>query len=83
VKLTERDRLCLAYLDGLMEATAQMIGRHIWGAATKKGGSNLAGIGAAVAGRLRKRGLVARVPELNAWQITASGRRALSEAKEG
>jgi hypothetical protein len=77
--VTERERICLAFLDGLMEANARTIGRYVWDHSAQKGGSNLGSIGGAVAGRLRKRGLVAYLPDLNAWRITREGRAALNE----
>lgn len=77
--MTDREYLCLRYLDQLMEADAFTIGRYVRTNILdpKTGGSNLSAIGGAVAGRLRKRGLVTFLPDLKAWRITASGREAL------
>lgn len=77
--MTERERLCLEYLSPLMEADTHMIGRHVRANLLDpaKGGSNLSSIGAAVVGRLRKRGLVIQIHDLNAWRISAAGRQAL------
>lgn len=77
--LTERERIVLAYMDELLFASAAQLGRHIYDTATDKGGSNLASIGAAVVGRLRKRGLVAYLPDCGMWRITPAGRLALKE----
>lgn len=77
--MTDREYLCLRYLDPLMEASAFTIGRYIRTNLEnpRSGGSNFIAIGANVAGRLQKRGLVTRLPDLNAWRITAAGREAL------
>jgi hypothetical protein len=75
--MTDREFLCLQYLDHLMEAPAISIGRYIFANQAKPDGSNLSAIGAAVCGRLRKRGLVTWLPDLRAWRITAAGREAL------
>lgn len=77
--MTNREYLCLRYLDQLMEADAFTIGRYIRINVLdpKSGGSNIPAIGAAVAGRLRKRGLVTFLPDLKAWRITTAGREAL------
>lgn len=77
--MTEREYLCLRYLDHLMEADAFGIGRYVRANMLDpaSGGSNLPAIGAAVAGRLRKRGLVTFLPDLKAWRITSTGREAL------
>jgi hypothetical protein len=77
--VTERERICLAFLDDKMEATAAMIGKAIYNqiSSRHRGGSNLIAIGANVAGNLRKRGLVVRLSDLRAWRITAAGREAI------
>jgi hypothetical protein len=79
--VTDREYLCLRYLDHLMESDAFAIGRYIYANLEnpQSGGSNLPAIGAAVAGRLRKRGLVTFLPDLKAWRITTAGREALRE----
>lgn len=75
--MTPREYLCLRYLDPLMEADAHQIGRYIYANQEAPAGSNISAIGGAVVGRLRKRGLVIRISDLNAWRITAAGREAL------
>jgi hypothetical protein len=74
--LTFRERVVLGYLDALMEAPAIVIGREVY-ARDRSGGSNLTAIGAAVCGRLRKRGFVTNIRDLGSWRITATGRAAL------
>lgn len=76
--MTPREYLCLRYLDPLMEADAFSIGRYIYANQAEPAGSNLSAIGGAVVGRLRKRGLVIHIADLNAWRITAAGREALN-----
>lgn len=77
--MTDREYLCLRYLDHLMEADAFMIGRYVRTNLEnpRSGGSNLSAICGAVAGRLRKRGMVTFLPDLKAWRITSAGREAL------
>lgn len=77
MNVTAREYLCLRYLDPLMEADAFSIGRYIYANQAEPAGSNLSAIGGAVIGRLRKRGLVTHIRDLNAWRITAAGRDAL------
>ena len=77
--LTERERLCLEYLDHLMEAKACSIGRFIYDAQSRYDGSNFSAIGAAVVGRLRKQGLVLYLPDLHAWRISRAGREQISK----
>lgn len=76
--MTERERICLAYLDYLMEANARMIGEQIVLQMKGRGGSNLSAVGANVVGALRRRGLVTYLPDLAAWRITPAGRAALA-----
>jgi hypothetical protein len=81
--MTERESLCLQFLnDGRMEATAHQIGQHVYAGLfdRRSGGSNLPAIGAAVCGRLRKRGLVTFLPDLRAWRITKAGREAIIQS---
>ena len=80
--MTERERICLLYLSEKMEATAAMIGRAVYDQASSPGGSNLSAIGAAIVGRLCKRGLVTHIPELNAWRISAAGRELLDSLRK-
>lgn len=74
--MTTAEFYTLGYLNTLMEASARMIGRYLMEMNVVKPG-NYISVGGAIAGRLRKRGLVAKVRELNAWQITRAGREAL------
>jgi hypothetical protein len=78
--MTERELICLRYLDDKMEATARMVGEEIVRRVSSRhrGGSNYSAVGANVLGALRQRQLVARLPELNAWRITALGRGAIT-----
>ena len=80
--MTEREELCLDYLNDKMEADAFQLGRYIYANLVdpKSGGSNLPTIGGAVCGRLRKQGLVMFLPDLHAWRITKAGREALVAA---
>lgn len=80
--LTERERIVLLYLSPLMEANAMMIGEELWQACPGKGSNKIA-LGAAVCGRLRKKGLISRVGELNAWSISRSGREAIDNGAAG
>jgi hypothetical protein len=81
--VTEREELCLEYLDKLMESDAFSIGRYVRANMLNPahGGSNLPAIGAAVVGKLRKQGLVTFLPDLKAWRITREGRAALYAAR--
>ena len=73
--MNNRQILCLQYLNGLMEARAKAIGRSIsaYTITSRKYGA----IGGGVCRSLMRKGLVAHVPELNCWRITARGREAL------
>lgn len=73
-KLSSKEDYCLRWLSDKMEATAFMVGRAIWDHGFNQGGSYLPGLGAAVLGSLRKKGLVMRLPELNAWRLSKEGR---------
>lgn len=75
-KLSEREELCLSYLDSLLWTDAFAVGRFIYTNCLNpsRGGSNLPAIGAAVLGRLKKRGFVTFLPDINAWRITKNGR---------
>lgn len=79
--LTEREALCLGYLDDLMWSDAFAIGRFIRANLLNpaRGGSNLPSIGAAVLGKLRKKGFVAFLPDVGAWRITNEGRKVLRD----
>ncbi|MGY3582342.1 hypothetical protein ACVIGB_000734 [Bradyrhizobium sp. USDA 4341] len=84
--MTEREALCLQFLsEGRMEANARQIGQHVYANLFDRrgGGSNFAAIGAAICGRLRKRGLVMFLPDLAAWRITKAGREAQAELLNG
>lgn len=75
--LTNREVIVLRYLSQLMEANAKMIGEEVL-TYKLKGGSNYSAVGGAICGRLRKRGLVTFLPDLNAWRITRAGREAIA-----
>lgn len=75
--LTERERLALEYLDDKQASPASFVGRYVWNHASKKAGSNLPALGAAVLGRLRRKGFVDPVID-GMWRITQSGRAALA-----
>lgn len=79
--LSAREVETLCYLSTLMEATALMIGTHLWNAGFQDGWSG-SRIGGSACGRLRRRGLVMRLPELKAWSITAAGREVLRRITE-
>ena len=79
--MTSREWIVLTYLNRITVANALDIGKHLW--ATDPGkGSNLIALGAAVCGRLRKRGFVAHVPALSGWRITQEGRNELANVSE-
>jgi hypothetical protein len=71
-----KDQQCLEFLSDKMEATARMVGEHLIGKHT----SYATRCGAAILGRLREHGLVTRLPELNAWRNTKSGREHLTRS---
>ena len=79
MELTERERAALVYLDQSMGASAHMVGKQLFDC-VRGGGSNLAAIGGAVCGRLRKRGLATQF-RLWEWRITPDGRAALAAPK--
>lgn len=71
-----KDQIAMEYLSDKMEATAEMVGEHLVG----KSKSYATRCGAAVLGRLRVQGLAMRLPELNAWRLTAEGRAKVSRS---
>lgn len=73
--LNPKERVVLTYLSPLMEATAKMIGEHLYANGLCNGG--FIAVGAAVCGRLRERDLITRLSDLAAWRITAKGRKAI------
>lgn len=76
MNLTEREKIVLRFLDeGRMERTASQIGHELARFGLCKGG--YIAVGSSTAARMRKRGLVMRLPDLNAWRITKDGRAAL------
>lgn len=77
--LTPAQVECLRYLNGLMEATANMVGRYVRMKDLGFGGYSACGAG--ILSSLRKRKLVAYLPDLKAWRITRVGR-AILEALE-
>lgn len=68
-RVTEKQKICMAFLSDKMEATAKMVGYAIEPATL-----NPTGKGARMLGRLRKMGFVMKLPELNAWRLTREGR---------
>lgn len=70
-----RDLVVLHFLDGRMEATARQVGEELGRHGMCHGGYLAVGTGVLV--DLRKRGLVMRLPDLNAWRITKVGRASL------
>lgn len=83
--MTEREELALSYLSDLMWTDVFCIGRYVRANCLDpaKGGSNLPAIGAALMGRLRKRGFVTYLSDVGAWRITEAGRSALGEQATG
>lgn len=73
---TAREIACLLYLSDKMEATARMVGMEIKRLGFKCGEKTTA-VGSALLGGLRKKELVMRLPDLNAWRLTAQGRKLL------
>lgn len=78
-RITERERICLEYLSDKMDAPAYAIGQEIISRMNGKGGSNLSSVGATVASRLSRSGLVAYVFDNYSWRITEQGRSALTK----
>lgn len=77
--LSENEEICLRFLSmGVMEANSRMLGEEIIRRRTSRGGSNYAFLGANAAGRLKRRGLIHRLPDLNAWRISKAGREYLT-----
>ena len=75
VELSLREKATVAYLRPLMEANARMIGEHLCGQpAGSRGNRSVLAVGSAAVRGLRAKGLVYRLPELNAWRLTAAGR---------
>lgn len=70
VDTTLREKGALHFLSDKMEATAKMVGDAI----TNNTGLYGQRVGAIVLGQLRKKGLVMRLSELNAWRLTREGR---------
>lgn len=77
--MTEREMLCLQFLDDRMDADVHQIGRYVRSNLydPRSGGSNYQSIGSAICGRLRKKGFVVPMADLQAWRITKAGREAL------
>lgn len=68
MNLTWREKDAIRYLRmGLMDA--RMIGEHI-----ATGNENPIRVGASIMGRLRKKKLVMRLPDLCAWRLSRAGR---------
>ena len=83
--LTLREEECLKYLRNRMEATSTMVGNHIdeyCQLHSMHCGGNTTGVGAWILGRLRKKGLVMRLPELKAWRLSKEGREYFGKDKE-
>lgn len=80
--LTSAERVTLEFLEPLMFTHPARVGRHIYECGHAHG-SNVTAIGAAVLGRLRKRGLVTFLPDERLWRITNSGRQQLRLSNEG
>ena len=73
-----RDDVVLNFLDdGRMEATARQVGEELARHKMCSGGYQAVGTGVLV--DLRKRGLVVRLSDLNAWRISKAGREAKSK----
>lgn len=73
--LSPLEQICLDYLSDKMEVTSTMLGRGI-----NPHSKNPTGLGAAALGRLRRKGFVMRLPELNAWRLTKAGRELVSQS---
>ncbi len=77
--MTRNKMLILRFLSDKMEATAEMIGRHLLGDNCTYSTRSAA----AILGFLREHDLVMRIPELNAWRLTKKGRDMVSKAGGG
>lgn len=73
--MTTKELAVLRYLSPLMEANSRMIGEALGDC----DGRSPQAVAGAVCVNLRRRGLVTRLRDLNAWRITSAGRAALGE----
>jgi hypothetical protein len=71
---TEREQLCLEFLDDKLFTSAAAVGRHILDQQSHRKGSNVIAVGASVLGRLKRRDMVRYLPDCWGWRISAVGR---------
>jgi len=76
-ELTHRERLCLEFLNSTLGTSAFAAGRYVYDCDPNGGGSNIPAIGAALLGRLRKKGL-AWVGHDGLWNISTTAKRILT-----
>ncbi len=74
--LTAAERVTLELMEPLMWTHSAIVGLRIYESGHARG-SNISSIGAAVLGKLRKRGFVTFLPDEKLWRITNSGRQQL------
>jgi hypothetical protein len=76
MQLTERERLALEYMRDKMWTDPLRTGKAVLDGLSSRhrGGSNLPGIGAAVLGSLRKKGLAMKIMPEGLWRLTKDGR---------
>lgn len=83
---SSKEEICLKFLSDKMEATANMVGIAIVEITNQPVGKYYSGhwysrIGGTALGNLRKRNLVMRLPELNAWRLTKEGRELINDLR--
>lgn len=74
-KLTSKQIACLLFLSDKMEANIWMIGESVIGTSQAQKAQKAG----CVMAHLRRKGLVMRLPELNAWRLTKEGREYVSK----
>jgi hypothetical protein len=81
MSLTDQERLALIYMTDKMWTDALRVGRAVWEGTSEadRRGSYLPGIGAAVLGSLRRKGLAQKIMPDRLWRLTQAGRDTLEE----
>ncbi len=80
--VTDLERKVLEFLSDKMEAHAKIIGEYITKTIPELKDKYPISMGASVCGKLRRKGYVLRIHELNAWRISMKGRDLLNAGKE-
>lgn len=76
--MTPNKKEVLKFLSNKMEATAEMVGHHLYG----KCHSYSTRSAAALLGQLRENDFVMRIPELKAWRLTRKGREWFNQSND-